>query len=87
MTISNKHAKLNRCSLCGGRLKSGTATIPFLLSTGVVLIKSVPAEICQSCHEPDTIGAVTDHLVTLLNQSRQVPAEVSIINYAELTLA
>ena len=85
--MTGEHAKLNRCPLCGGRLKSGTATIPFLLSTGFVLINSVPAEIFQNCHEPYTIGAVTDNLFALLNQSRQVSAEVSIINYAELTPA
>jgi len=85
--MTGRPVKNNVCPSCGGRLKVGVATIPFLLDSGVILIKNVPAEICQNCHEPYTTGAVTDNLLALLNQSRQVPTEISIINYAELSLA
>jgi YgiT-type zinc finger domain-containing protein len=73
--------KNSRCPLCGGRLKSGVATIPFLLPDTVVLVKDVPAEVCQSCHEPYVTGKVTDRITDLLNQLRAFPAEVSIVSY------
>jgi YgiT-type zinc finger domain-containing protein len=73
----------NRCPLCGGRLKKGVATIPFVLDKGIVLIKDVPAEICGNCREPYTTGKVTDRITDLLSQMRALATEVSIIHYSE----
>lgn len=74
----------SRCPLCGGRLRPGVATIPFVLPDTVVVIKDVPAEICHSCHEPYMTGRVTDRITNLLNQLRVFRAEVSILSYSEL---
>ena len=73
----------SRCPVCGGRMQTGMATIPFMFPETVVLIKAVPAEICRSCHEPFMVGQVTDRILQLLNQARALPAEVSIIAYHE----
>jgi YgiT-type zinc finger domain-containing protein len=81
--MTGEHEKHNRCPLCGGRLKPGVATIPFVSGKTVILIKNVPAEVCQSCHEPYTVGQVTDRITGLLKQARMVPAEISIITYSE----
>ena len=72
-----------RCPVCGGRLKPGVATIPFVSGKAVVLIKNVPAEVCQSCHEPYTTGKVTDRVTELLRQARAFPVEISVISYSE----
>jgi YgiT-type zinc finger domain-containing protein len=82
--MTGELANDKRCPLCGGRLKTGLATIPFLFEQRVVLVKGVPAEICGSCHEPFTAGQVTDQIVDLLNQFRATRAEVSITSYADL---
>jgi YgiT-type zinc finger domain-containing protein len=71
------------CPLCGGRLQAGVATIPFTLKTAVVIIKGVPAEICRNCHEPYTVGRVTDRLVVLVNLAQAVPVEVAMLAYLE----
>jgi YgiT-type zinc finger domain-containing protein len=73
----------SRCPPCGGRLKMGVATVPFVFLDTVVLIKKVPAEICHSCHEPYMVGKVTDRITDLLNQLRAFHAEVLIISYSE----
>ncbi len=72
-----------RCPLCGGRLEAGRATIPFLFAESAVLVKGVPAEICQSCHEPFVAGAETDTIVTMLNQLRALRIEVSVVAYPD----
>jgi YgiT-type zinc finger domain-containing protein len=72
----------NRCPLCGGHMEPGRATIPFVLPGLVVVIKDVPAEICSSCHEPYTVGKVTDRITYLLNQARSLHTEVSVIHYS-----
>ncbi|MGC9395314.1 MAG: type II toxin-antitoxin system MqsA family antitoxin [Anaerolineae bacterium] len=72
-----------RCPVCGGRLVSNhKATIPFVLEDSVVVIKSVPAEVCASCHEPYTTGEVTDKIVDLLQQLRPFKTEVSVFSYS-----
>jgi YgiT-type zinc finger domain-containing protein len=79
-----EHERNSHCPLCGGRLERGQATVPFLLSNAVILIKDVPAEICSSCHEPYTTGEVTDRIISLLNPPRVLQAEVLILSYTEL---
>ena len=69
------------CPLCGGRLRPGAATIPFVLGETVIVVKGVPAEICGNCHEPFTTGRVTDEIMALLTQLRTVNAEVSVVHY------
>ena len=81
--MTNERDGISRCALCGGTLKRGTATIPFVFDETVVLVKGVPAEICASCHEPYTTGKVTDRLTALLKQLRAVPTEVSIVTYTD----
>lgn len=72
-----------RCPLCGGRLETGRATIPFLFAESAVVVKGVPAEICQSCHEPFVAGAETDTIVAMLNQLRPLRPEVSVVSYPD----
>ena len=82
--MTGKLVKNSRCPLCGGRMKRGVATIPFILSNTVIVVKDVPAEICPSCHEPYMTGKVTDRITVLLNRLRSLPTEVSIVSYLQL---
>ena len=75
------------CLLCGGSLSRGVATIPFVFPETVVLIKEVPAEVCDNCREPYTTGKVTDRLTNLLDQLRSLRAEVLIISYTDAQTA
>ncbi|MEW5719195.1 MAG: type II toxin-antitoxin system MqsA family antitoxin [Chloroflexota bacterium] len=72
-----------RCPLCGGHLSAGTTTIPFIFADTAVLVKQVPAQICDNCHEPFTIGVVTDRLVNLVRRVKDLHTEVSIVSYTE----
>lgn len=76
--------KTSICPLCGGRMRSGSATMPFVLGATVVVVKNVPAEICQSCHEAFMIGAVTDRITDMLSQSMHLQAEVLVLSYPEV---
>ena len=75
-----------RCPLCGGHLTpEQNATIPFVVDERIIVVRNVPAEVCNSCHEPYLTGAATDRVVALLKQFRSLPMEVSIVLYHELT--
>lgn len=70
--------------LCSGRLHPDTATIPFILgNNAVVVIKGVPAEVCDTCHEPFVAGRITDQVLALLRQLKSLHSEVSVVSYAE----
>ena len=69
-------------------MQSGTATIPFILNNDrVVVIKGVPAEICNNCHEPFMNGRVTDEVMALLNQLQLLGSEVTVLSFPEYALA
>lgn len=71
-----------RCPACGGVLENGTATVPYILSQDViVIVKHVPAELCQECGESYTSGAVTDQVVALLRHFKDLRSEVSIVSF------
>lgn len=57
------------CPMCGGRLKSGITTIPFVLDETILVMKDVPAEICEDCYEPFLIGHITDQVMALLKRN------------------
>ena len=75
------------CPICGGKLKLGTANIPFLLEHSVVVVKSVPAEICGSCREPFLAGDATDRVTALLNRLTFPGSEVTVVSYPAYALA
>ncbi len=79
--IRTKHN--GHCPLCGGRLTSGPATIPFLVRGTVIVIKDVPARICEECDEPFLAGPATDTVTDLLTELRSLRAEVSVIAFPE----
>ncbi len=71
------------CPLCDGHLHTGTANIPFIFEDTIVVVKGVPAEICDNCHEPFLAGHATDQVMALLKQLKQLHSELSIVTYSE----
>lgn len=81
--ITGELGKAKRCPSCRGHIKVGIATIPFVFAEVVIVVKNVPAEICQSCHEPFMQGKVTDNLGDLLKPLRSLRAEILVISYED----
>jgi YgiT-type zinc finger domain-containing protein len=80
-----KHEKATKiCPTCGGTLATGQATIPFIVSHNIIIvIKHIPADICQDCYEPFVAGNATDHVLTLLRQLKSLKSEVSVVTYSQ----
>jgi len=70
------------CPFCGGTLTPGNAMIPFVIGRHVVVIKDVPAEICDTCGEPFLHAVATDVVSNMLARARDMGAEVTILTYA-----
>lgn len=71
------------CAFCGGRVLRGTATVPFVLDKSVIVVRDVPAFVCQECGEPFMTGRVSDAVVVLLTRLKSLGAEVSVVSYEE----
>ena len=82
--IGKQEKQLKICPTCGGNLETGLASIPFLVNQNVIIvIKHIPADICQDCHEPFVASTATEHVLALLRQLKALPSEVSVVNYPQ----
>lgn len=74
----------NRCYFCGGKVKAGLATLPFVFGSRVVIVKQVPAEVCGQCGEPMITGEAAAIVDGLLKQARRSGFELSLLTYEPL---
>jgi len=77
----------DRCYFCGGRLRLGVTTIPFVFGSNVVVVKEVPAEVCTQCGEPVMSSQVAREVDSLLKQLVRPNLEVSVVTYEQLAPA
>ncbi|MGQ9501527.1 MAG: type II toxin-antitoxin system MqsA family antitoxin [Anaerolineae bacterium] len=75
-----------RCYFCGGRLAPGLATLPFVMGSSVVIIKGVPAEICNQCGEAITSSEVAAAIDAFLKQVQRSGFEISVVAYESSVL-
>jgi YgiT-type zinc finger domain-containing protein len=73
----------DRCYFCGGRLETKSATIPFVVDESIIIIKSVPAEVCTQCAEPILSSPIARKVDSLLKQVYRLHSEISVVGYAE----
>lgn len=72
------------CVLCKGNLTRGKVNHIIDLGNGIIIIKDVPANICNQCGEyyVDTETAIK--LEQIVDELKRNRAEVLIINYNEM---
>jgi YgiT-type zinc finger domain-containing protein len=71
------------CPLCGGKLNEGLANLPFIEESRVLVVKEVPAEICEECGEAYLTGKVVDKIQAIFEHQKEVKAEVSVVHYQD----
>ena len=72
-----------KCVFCKqGRTNKGTATVTLERGKTTVIIKEVPAEICENCGEYYLSDVVTEKVQNLAAQSVQHGAEIEVLKYA-----
>ena len=71
------------CPICKhGETKSGATTLVFERGTSTIIIKNVPAEICDNCDEAFLAENVSQEVLDLANKKAGKGIEVEIFNFA-----
>ena len=71
----------DRCYFCGGKVKAGVTTLPFVFGSQVVIVKQVPADICVQCGEPMLDSVTAAAVDNLLKQAHRSGFELSLLTY------
>jgi len=72
-----------KCVLCRhGDTRPGAVTVTLERGETVVIIKAVPAEVCENCGEYYLSDAVTGEVLALSEDAVTKGAEVEILRYA-----
>ncbi|MBE7438214.1 MAG: type II toxin-antitoxin system MqsA family antitoxin [Spirochaetales bacterium] len=71
-----------KCVICkNGETSSGTTTVTLERASTIVVIKEVPAEICENCGEYYLSQTVASRVQESVQAAAQRQAEVEIMRY------
>jgi YgiT-type zinc finger domain-containing protein len=59
---------VDRCDLCGGELKPGKTTLEIWRGEELLVIKDVPADVCQQCNEAYISANISERLDYFLSE-------------------
>ena len=72
-----------RCLICKhGETYPGKTTVTLLRGETVVIIKDVPAQVCENCGEYYLEVAITDRVLLMAEEAVKKNAEVEILRFA-----
>jgi YgiT-type zinc finger domain-containing protein len=75
------NGKRERCPLCGGEKQTGTTTFAVDLKFGVVVVRDVPAFICQTCGDAWIDDPVAERLEAVVADARRKQAVVEVTHW------
>jgi YgiT-type zinc finger domain-containing protein len=73
-----------KCILCKANLTKGNVKHIVDLGEGIIIIKNVPANICEQCGEYYLDTKTALELETMIDEIKKNKAEVFIVNYKEM---
>lgn len=69
------------CPTCGGEKAEGTTTFTTDLEFGVVVVRNVPATVCQQCGD-DWIGPeVNRNLEKIVEEAKEKRSQIEMLPY------
>ena len=78
---------MNKCPLCNGSKVKSTTTFTVDLGFGVVVVRNVPALVCNQCGSDWIDDDTAQHLETVVETARKNHAMVEITQYEDLAKA
>ena len=72
-----------QCVICKqGKTRPGTATVTLERGDATVVIKGVPADVCENCGEYYLSGATTDAVLAMAEDAVAHGAEIEVRRFA-----
>ena len=71
------------CFMCKGNLEKKKVNYVVDLEDTIIIIKGVPAKVCAQCGEQYFDDETAKKKKKIVNQLKQLAAEVTIVNYKE----
>jgi YgiT-type zinc finger domain-containing protein len=71
----------NTCPICGGTKTQGTTTFTADLGFGVVVVRNVPALVCDQCGADWIADETAERLESTVNEARQRHRQVDVTAY------
>ena len=71
-----------RCVFCKGEMRKGKVNVPVDLGDRFILIKGVPALVCQECGEYFVSDEVMKKLESIVEEAKSRNVEVEILRFA-----
>lgn len=71
------------CVICkSGKMKDGKVTVTLQRGESIIIIKSVPAMVCDNCGEYKLTEVVTRKLMNIAEDAVAKNAEIEVLQYA-----
>ena len=70
----------SQCPLCGGKVKPGTTTFTVDLKTGVVVVRNVPAFVCNQCGEDWIDNPVSIELEKIAARAKAQKTQLEMVS-------
>lgn len=71
------------CFMCKGKLEKKKVSYLVDLGKTIIIIKGVPANVCKQCGEQYFDDETSENIEKIVEQLKDIEAEVTIINYKE----
>lgn len=71
------------CFMCKGALQEKKVNYVVDLENTIIIIKKVPAKVCMQCGEQYFDDEIAENIEKIVNQLKELSAEVTIVNYKE----
>ncbi len=69
----------SKCLLCGGQKKPGKTIYSVDLGFGVIVVRNVPATLCDQCGEEWISPEVASQLELLVEEARRKKLQVEVV--------
>ena len=79
--------KIRACAVCGGTKLNGKTTFTVDYTSGVLVVRNVPAEVCSQCGEEWIADDIAARLETVAEAARKDKKQIEVVDFALMIAA
>lgn len=71
-----------KCAICGGSVKHGKTTVSVDTGDGVVVVRDVPARVCNQCGEDWLTDESAAKVEKIVQRARKEKSQIEVVGLA-----